>query len=112
MCPPVAGAAPSANEDKGLEVPPSKDDDPDGHKLLGSPDPLEKAAKLLTPLSTLAADNIDVWIAIYDVAIRRSMYRLSYVYTYPSAHGTTPARKTVASRQSTHSRSVLESRAS
>ena len=62
----------TANEDKGLDVGPPKDDDPDGVKLLQAQDGLEKAAKFLGPLSTLAADNIDAWIAIYDVAIRRS----------------------------------------
>jgi hypothetical protein len=49
-----------------------KDEDPNGLKLLASPDPLERAAKLLSPLSSLATENIDVWIAMYDVAIRRS----------------------------------------
>ncbi|GBE89082.1 N-terminal acetyltransferase A complex subunit nat1 [Sparassis crispa] len=66
--------APSANEDKGLEPGPMKDDDPDGTKLLQLPDPLERAAKLVAPLSTLAKDNIDAWIAIYDVAVRRKKY--------------------------------------
>lgn len=64
--------ASAAIDDKGLEVGPVKDDDPDGSKLLASTDGLEKAAKLLNPLSTLAPKNIDVWIAIYDVAVRRS----------------------------------------
>ena len=66
------GSTPPANDDKGLESIPAKDEDPDGHKLLASPDPLERAAKLLSPLSSLAAENIDMWIAMYDVAIRRS----------------------------------------
>lgn len=55
-----------------MELQPPKDDDPDGMKLLKSTDRLEHAAKLLNPLATLASDNIDVWIAIYDVAVRRS----------------------------------------
>ncbi|KAF8970163.1 NMDA receptor-regulated protein 1-domain-containing protein [Flammula alnicola] len=63
--------AQATNDNKDLEAAPPKDDDPDGLKLLGSSDPLEQASKLLHPLKTLAADNIDVWIAIYDVAIRR-----------------------------------------
>lgn len=63
---------PSANEDKGLDPPTPKDDDPEGLKLLAITDPLEQAAKLLAPLRTLAAENIDVWIAVYDVSIRRS----------------------------------------
>lgn len=43
-------------------------------KLVSVPDPLERAAKLLNPLATFAATNIDVWIATYDVAIRRKKY--------------------------------------
>jgi len=62
----------SINEDKGLEPAPAKDDDPEGIKLISVTDPLERAAKWLAPLSTLAADEIDVWIQIYDVAVRRS----------------------------------------
>lgn len=57
--------------DKELESVQPKDDDPDGLKQLGAADRLEQAHKLLHPLSTLAPDNIDVWIATYDVAIRR-----------------------------------------
>lgn len=68
----AAGATPSANEDKGLEVTPPKDDDPEGIKLLTVTDPLEKAAKILAPLASLALDNIDVCMVTYDVAIRRS----------------------------------------
>ncbi|KAE9391110.1 N-terminal acetyltransferase A, auxiliary subunit [Gymnopus androsaceus JB14] len=69
----AATAAPtSTNEDKGLEVP-FKDEDPDGMKLLSSPDPLERAHKFLQPLTTLPQPqkNIEVWLAVYDVAIRR-----------------------------------------
>lgn len=62
----------TANADKELEAPPSKDDDPDGLKLIASQDGLEQAAKLLQPLTKLAPKNVDVWLAIYDVAIRRS----------------------------------------
>ncbi|KAG6896551.1 hypothetical protein C0992_007498 [Termitomyces sp. T32_za158] len=65
---------PSANEDKGLEPVHPKDDDPEGLKLIGVPDPLEKAAKFLQPLTTLATDNIEVWSVVYDVAIRRKKY--------------------------------------
>ncbi|KAJ2918957.1 hypothetical protein MD484_g1411, partial [Candolleomyces efflorescens] len=61
----------NSNEDKGLEPPPPKDEDPDGLKLLASPDVLDQAAKLLQPLASLAAQNIDVWLTTYDVAIRR-----------------------------------------
>jgi peptide alpha-N-acetyltransferase len=60
------------NEDKGLEAPPAKDDDPDGIKLLSAPDGLDRAAKILQPLMNLAQNNVDTWITIYDVAIRRS----------------------------------------
>ena len=70
--PKYAAATPSANEDKGLEAPAPRDEDPDGLKLLSVPDPLEQAAKLLAPLANLASDNLDAWIALYDVAIRRS----------------------------------------
>ncbi|KAF9457543.1 NMDA receptor-regulated protein 1-domain-containing protein [Collybia nuda] len=59
------------NEDKGLDVPTPKDEDPEGLKLLGVSDPLEQASKLLAPLRTLAPKNIDVWISLYDVSIRR-----------------------------------------
>ncbi|KAI0371305.1 NMDA receptor-regulated protein 1a [Pilatotrama ljubarskyi] len=68
----AAGSA--TNEDKGLEAGPPKDDDPDGTKLLQAPEPLERAAKLLKPLSTLAKGNVEAWIAIYDVAVRRKKY--------------------------------------
>ena len=47
-------------------------------KQLGATDRLEQAYKLLHPLSTLAPNNIDVWIAIYDVAIRRSKLSLNF----------------------------------
>ncbi|OJT12705.1 N-alpha-acetyltransferase 16, NatA auxiliary subunit [Trametes pubescens] len=64
----------ATNEDKGLDASPPKDDDPDGSKLLQAPEPLERAAKWLKPLNTLAAGNIEAWIAIYDVAVRRKKY--------------------------------------
>jgi hypothetical protein len=49
------------------------DDDPDGHKLIKATDPLEQAAKLLEPLLDLPHNNPDIWVAFYDVSIRRSM---------------------------------------
>ena len=49
------------------------DDDPDGHKLIKTTDPLEQAAKLLEPLLDVPHTNLTVWVAIYDVSIRRSM---------------------------------------
>ncbi|CDO77958.1 hypothetical protein BN946_scf184971.g8 [Trametes cinnabarina] len=64
----------STNEDKGLDAGPARDDDPDGTKLLQSPDPLERAAKLLKPLSALVTNNHEAWLAIYDVAVRRRKY--------------------------------------
>lgn len=44
-------------------------------KLLTCPDPLERAVKFLQPLTTLpeSQKNIEVWIAVYDVAIRRGV---------------------------------------
>ncbi|KAK7046670.1 NMDA receptor-regulated protein 1-domain-containing protein, partial [Favolaschia claudopus] len=68
-----AAAQTNNNDDKGLE-PVRKDEDPDGTKLLQCKDPLERAANLLKPLATLADTNIDVWIATYDVAVRRKKY--------------------------------------
>ena len=70
--------ATSANEDKGLEAPAPKDDDPDGTKLLASPDGLEMAAKLLQPLVHLELPSIPFWVTVYDVAVRRS--KLDYTY--------------------------------
>jgi len=67
----VCAAQPTPN-DKDLDPPPPKDDDPEGLKLIGSADVLERASKLLQPLMTLAPNIIDVWIAVYDVSIRRS----------------------------------------
>ncbi|KAK2461025.1 hypothetical protein APHAL10511_006966 [Amanita phalloides] len=63
-----------SHEDKGLDAPPLKDEDPDGIKLLQSPDPLERAAKLLHPLLSLAPNNIDIWFVQYDVSIRRRKF--------------------------------------
>ncbi|KAI0674538.1 NMDA receptor-regulated protein 1a [Trametes maxima] len=64
----------STNEDKGLDASPVKDEDPDGTKLLQAPEPLERAAKLLKPLATLAENNIEAWVATYDVSVRRKKY--------------------------------------
>ena len=69
--PSLVAAAASANEDKGLDLAPQKDDDPDGVKLLTSPDPLERAWRLLSPLLRLSTKSIDLWVTIYDVAVRR-----------------------------------------
>jgi len=67
-------AAASTNEDKGLDITPQKDEDPDGIKLLTSPEPLERAWKLLFPLLRLSISNIDLWLSVYDVAVRRGKY--------------------------------------
>ncbi|EPQ53593.1 N-terminal acetyltransferase A, auxiliary subunit [Gloeophyllum trabeum ATCC 11539] len=63
-----------SNEDKGLEPAPPQDEDPHGTKLVEAADRLDKAAAWLKPLQTLAKDNIDVWIAVYDVAVRRDKH--------------------------------------
>ncbi|KAF6747195.1 NMDA receptor-regulated protein 1a [Ephemerocybe angulata] len=65
---PTAGAT---HDDKGIEPQSNKDDDPDGLKLLGAPDVLDQAAKVLAPLTTVAAGSVGVWCAVYDVAVRR-----------------------------------------
>ncbi|KAH9941133.1 N-terminal acetyltransferase A, auxiliary subunit [Epithele typhae] len=75
----------TANEDKGLDAGPPKDDDPDGSKALQAPEPLERAAKLLKPLAERAKGNIEVWIATYDVAVRRKKY-LQAVQALSHAH--------------------------
>ncbi|CAE6469397.1 unnamed protein product [Rhizoctonia solani] len=56
------------------EIPPPKDDDPDGLKLLSQEKPLEQALKLLRPLEALQVQDVDVWLTIYDVAMRRKKY--------------------------------------
>lgn len=78
----AAIAAASTNEDKGLDLTPQKDDDPDGIKLLTSPEPLERAWKLLSPLLRLPANNISVWISVYDVAVRRGVLDGTKIYPY------------------------------
>ena len=57
-----------------METGPSKDEDPDGAKMLQATNPLERAAKFVAPLAVQAQDNVLAWIAIYDVAVRRSKY--------------------------------------
>ena len=78
----AAIAAASTNEDKGLDLTPQKDDDPDGIKLLTSPEPLERAWKLLSPLLRLPTNNIKVWISVYDVAVRRGMLNETKISRY------------------------------
>jgi peptide alpha-N-acetyltransferase len=62
----------AANNVKEEEVPPPKDDDPDGLKLLSQANPIDQALKLLKPLEALQVQDSTVWLTIYDVAIRRS----------------------------------------
>ncbi|KAJ7599220.1 NMDA receptor-regulated protein 1-domain-containing protein [Mycena floridula] len=60
----------ASTEDKS-EAQAPKDDDPDGLKLISCEDPLERAAKLLNPLPNLIPNDINMWMAFYDVSIRR-----------------------------------------
>lgn len=53
-------------------MPVAKDDDPDGHKAISVEDPIEQAHKLLQPFFDYDHKSVDLWLAIYDVAIRRS----------------------------------------
>ncbi|KAF9226310.1 N-terminal acetyltransferase A, auxiliary subunit [Gyrodon lividus] len=62
------------NEDKGLEPPPTKDDDPEGLKLVLADDPLDRASKLLGTLGRSGEDNVDVNVTSFDVAIRQRKY--------------------------------------
>ncbi|KAG9079319.1 hypothetical protein FS749_008609 [Ceratobasidium sp. UAMH 11750] len=63
--------APNAKDD---EIQPPKDEDPDGLKAFSQPKPLDQALKLLRPLETLGVKDIDVWLAVYDVAMRRQKH--------------------------------------
>ncbi|KAI5121997.1 hypothetical protein M0805_001830 [Coniferiporia weirii] len=67
----VATSTTSTNEDKGIEPPAPKDEDPDGTKALTAPDGIEQAWKLLKPLTTQPTDRVDVCLVIYDVSVRR-----------------------------------------
>ena len=71
----------STNEDKGLEPAPPKDSDPAGTKLLEPAGALDRAWKLISPLVTLAEDNIDAQLAIYDVSVRRSKLLFTICWT-------------------------------
>ncbi|KAG9311775.1 NMDA receptor-regulated protein 1-domain-containing protein [Chiua virens] len=62
------------NEDKGLEPPSVKDDDPEGLKLVTAEDPLERASKMLGSLGDFGKDRIDVNVTVFDVAIRQKKY--------------------------------------
>lgn len=67
-------ATATQSEDRGLEPPRLRDDDPEGLKLVLAEDPLERADKYLTGLSELVPQNMDICFAVYDVAIRRKKY--------------------------------------
>lgn len=104
----AALAAASTNEDKGLDLTPQKDDDPDGIKLLTSPEPLERAWKLLSPLLRLSTDNINVWISVYDVAVRRGMLNGTKIATYSeslSPRQVSASRSSAQTRESSRCRS-------
>ncbi|KAL4078146.1 NMDA receptor-regulated protein 1-domain-containing protein [Scleroderma yunnanense] len=62
------------SEDKGLDAPPPKDDDPEGVKMVLANDPLERAAKFLAPLKEFGKQNMDVCCINFDVALRRKRY--------------------------------------
>ena len=68
----------AAHEDKGLEPPSSKDEDPDGSKALAATDGLERAWKLLKPLASHPLECVDVCVAVYDVSVRRSELVFQY----------------------------------
>ncbi|KAG8970736.1 hypothetical protein FRC03_004118 [Tulasnella sp. 419] len=61
-------------KDDDAPPPPPKDEDPDGMKLLSTGDPLLEASKLLRPLEPLQIPRVDIWMAIFDVALRRKKY--------------------------------------
>jgi N-terminal acetyltransferase A, auxiliary subunit len=71
-----AVAASSMKKDDDLSEPP-KDEDSDGQKLLTTASPLSEAMKWLKPLEKFAKDRVDVWVMIYDVAIRQSISSIS-----------------------------------
>jgi hypothetical protein len=67
---------PKGNDAAEVDPPKPKDDDPMGSKLLSSAEPLEIAAKLLRAIeeSPKAQKNIDLWLVVYDVAVRRRAF--------------------------------------
>lgn len=86
----------AAADDKDPPPPPPKDEDPDGMKLLQANDPLERAHRFVKPLEALCPDRIGVWLALYDINVRRGgHHRLQVRYI-----ADTGSRKTLASCQS------------
>ena len=53
------------------DPPPPVDGDLNGIKLLGDPNPLERARALLQPLRTLHIQDARAWVVIAKVASRR-----------------------------------------
>ncbi|KAG1802371.1 NMDA receptor-regulated protein 1-domain-containing protein [Suillus variegatus] len=94
-------------EDRGLEPPRPRDDDPEGLKLVLAEDPLERADKYLTGLSELVPQNMDICFAIYDVAIRRKKY-LQAVRMLARAHSLDSEHPGLHSRI-THLRNTVSS---
>ncbi|EIW77090.1 N-terminal acetyltransferase A, auxiliary subunit [Coniophora puteana RWD-64-598 SS2] len=67
----------NTNEDKGLEPPQAKDEDPEGARLIREERPLERAQKLLAPLWADVARgvwDVETCAVAYDVAVRRERY--------------------------------------
>ncbi|KLO11388.1 N-terminal acetyltransferase A, auxiliary subunit [Schizopora paradoxa] len=81
----------SSNEDKGLEPPTAKDDDPTGVKALTASDGLEQAWKYIKPLVSepLSLNRTDVLACAYDLSIRRRKYVLA-AKSLLSAHQNDP----------------------
>ena len=70
----------STNEDKGLEPPAPKDDDPDGTKAITAADGLDQAWKLLKLLLARKLTSIAVCLVVYDVSVRQSeCYQSQYI---------------------------------
>lgn len=67
------------SEDKGLDAPLPKDDDPEGVKMVLADDPLDRAAKFLETLKEFGKQSMDVCCVSFDVALRRSE-------SYPMQH--------------------------
>lgn len=90
-------ATATQSEDRGLEPPRLRDEDPEGLKLVLAEDPLERADKYLTGLSELVPQSMDICFAIYDVAIRRKKY-LQAVRMLVRAHSLDPEHPDLHSR--------------
>ncbi|KZV76643.1 N-terminal acetyltransferase A, auxiliary subunit [Peniophora sp. CONT] len=67
------------------DPPPPADEDPEGLKLLGDPEPLDRAWSLLQPLRALDVKDARAWVVIAQVALRRGKY-LQAVQALHKAH--------------------------